>query len=269
MRRQFAALIAVLGLVASACTSSADAGQEAELAAMATRSPVSSEDTQAARLIGNFFKALREKNHYALYAMFTPDDACRPVHIEALLAGVEPGIAETSEIEVDEVTLHQVGTTYSVSFTLLEYQGADEKRLVYDEFFPIEQSEGSRWRFAADLCEWLASPEGDEVRSELSEALSALQSFYAEHGTYLATGNDLRYYVSGLDVTVDELDLEPGGVLLTPGDQQALLLGQGSGGGWYCIVAAAGLDPGYGAGPTFDAVGSIEACLTVSSTGGW
>ena len=63
--------------------------------------------------------------------------------------------------------------------------------------------------------------------------------------------------------------LEPGEVLLTPGDQQALLLGQGSGGGWYCIVAAAGLDPGYGAGSTFDAVGSIEACLTVSSTGGW
>jgi hypothetical protein len=63
--------------------------------------------------------------------------------------------------------------------------------------------------------------------------------------------------------------LAPGTVLLAPGDQQALLIGQGSGGGWYCIAAGAGADPGYGSGSSFDAVGSPEACRSASSPTGW
>jgi muconolactone delta-isomerase len=259
----------VLGLVVSACTSSADADVDPELAAMSARARASSEEKQAERLITNFFRAIQERNHYALYALFAPDDECRPGRIEELLVGVTPGIAETSEVEVDDVSMRPIGNTYSVAFTLIEHQGAAEKELVYEEFFPIEET-GSRWRFSADLCEWLAAPDGDAgVQQEMGLALEALQLFFADNESYLASDNDLRYYASGLNITLDELALMPGEVLLASADQQALLIGQGITGGWYCIAVADGFDPRYGSGPTFEDVAFLEACLDGSSTGGW
>ena len=265
MRRQIVALVAVLGLVASACTSSA--GADDDLANITARPRVSSEETQTARLIENFFTALQERDAYALYALFQQDDQCRPAKIESLLAGVSLGIAETSEVEVDDVELRAVGSTQSVSFTLIEHQGASEKELVYSTFFPIEQTD--RWRFAANLCEWLVSPSGDAgIQQELGLALSALQAFYAEHGSYLASGNDLRYFASGLSATLDQTALMPGEVLIVPGDQQALLAGQGVTGAWYCIAAA--IDgPFYGTGDTVDEVIFFESCAAEASTTGW
>lgn len=270
MRRQIAALIAVLGLVATACTSSADADVDARLAAMSAAPRVSVEEVQATRLVENFFAALRQRDAYALYALFTPDDQCRPARIDGLLSQVELGIAETSEVEVDEITLRTVGSAYSLSFTLIEHQGASDKELVYDEFFPATRSDG-RWRFAANLCDWLAAPsDGDAaVRSELTLALAAFEAFYAEYGTYLASGNDLRYYASGLSATMDELALMPGEVLVVPGAEQALLVGQGVGGGWYCIALEAGADPVYGSGPTVDDVILFDPCAADGSTAGW
>jgi hypothetical protein len=269
MRRQFAALIAVLGLVISACTSSADAGVDDELAALSARPRVSTEEAQVSRLVENFFGALQQRNAYALYALFTPDDQCRPAQISTLLSNVELGIAETSEVEVDEISVRPIGSTNSVSFTLIEHQGASEKELVYDEFFPVEQMD--RWRFSANLCEWLAAPaDGDaSVHQELGLALAALEAFHAEHGSYLASGNDLRYYASGLTVTMDELALMPGDVLVVPGADHGLLVGQGVGGGWYCI--AVGLETGtvYGSGPTVEDVIFFETCVEGASASGW
>lgn len=271
MRRQFAAWIAVLGLVVSACTSSADADVEDDLSALSARTPVSTEEAAVSRLIENFFSALQQSNHYALYAMFTPDDQCRPGRIETLLANVTPGIAETSEVEVDDISLRQIGATYSVTFTLIEHQGASEKELVYDGFFPIEET-STRWRFSANLCEWLSAPAGQGdagVQRELTAAIAAMQTFYGEHATYLASGNDLRYYASGLSVTMDELALLPGDVLVVPGDQQALLLGQGIEGSWYCVAFDTGADPLYGSGPAFEDVAFYESCAESATTGGW
>jgi len=271
MRRQFAAWIAVLGLVVSACTSSADADVESDLSALAARTPVSTQEAAVSRLIENFFSALQQRNHYALYAMFTPDDQCRPGRIETLLANVTPGIAETSEVEVDDISLRRVGATYSVAFTLIEHQGASEKELVYDGFFPIEET-FTRWRFSANLCEWLSAPAGQGsagIQQELATAIAAMQTFYQEHATYLASGNDLRYHASGLNVTMDELSLMPGDVLVVPGDQQALLLGQGIEGGWYCVAFDTGADPLFGSGGAFEDVAFYDSCVEGGSTGGW
>jgi len=271
MRRQFAAWIAVLGLVISACTSSADADVENDLAAISAQVPVSTQEAAVSRLIENFFTALQERNHYALYAMFTPDDQCRPGQIEALLVGVTTGIAETSEVEVDDISIRQVGATHSVTFTLIEHQGASEKALIYDRFFPIEET-FTRWRFSANLCEWLASPSGEGnagVQQQLVAALTAMQAFYGEHANYLASGNDLRYHASGLNVTMDELALLPGDVLVLPGDQQALLLGQGIDGSWYCVAFDTGLEPLFSSGPAFDDVAFYESCVDGATTGGW
>jgi len=269
MRRKIAAWITLLALTASACTSSAGADFDAPLAAASARTPVSAQESQAARMITNFFRALQDRDQYALYALFTPDDECRPARIEALLADVDPGFAVTSKIEVSRITLRKVGTTYSASFTLIENQGADQRELAYDEFFPIKESD-TRWRFAADLCAWIIDPEGGAaMRRELEKALAALQAFHAEHGTYQATGNDLRYFASGLKITVDEAALIPGDVLLVPEDDRALLIGQGIGGGWFCVVVAAGAEPGFGSGTDYEDVAIFESCLIGAATGGW
>jgi len=269
MRRKIAAWIALLALTASACTSSAGADFDAPLAGASARTPVSAQEAQAARMITNFFRALQERDHYALYALFTPDDECRPARIQALLADVEPGFAVTSTLEVSRVTLRKVGAAHSASFTLIENQGADQKELAYDEFFPIQET-GTRWRFAADLCGWIIDPEGGAaIRLELEKALAALQAFHAEHGSYQATGNDLRYFASGLKITLDEAALIPGDVLLVPEDDRALLIGQGIAGGWFCVVIAAGAAPGYGSGPDYGDVAVFESCLIEAATGGW
>ncbi|MFH2072815.1 MAG: hypothetical protein ABIJ75_08205 [Actinomycetota bacterium] len=266
MRRQFAALIAVLGLVAAACTSSA--GAENTPAPLAAGSGVSTEEAQATRLVEDFFASLQQRNAYALYALFVTDDQCRPPHIEALLADVELGIAETSEVEVAEMTMREIGSSYSLSFVLIEHQGASEKELEYKEFFPLQMAD--RWRFAANICEWLASPSGDSaVQEQLGLALTALQAFHDEHDTYLATGNDLRYYASGLKATMDELAMMPGDVLVVPGDEQALLVGQGVGGAWYCIAVGLGTGPVYGSGSTIEDVILYETCAAAASAGGW
>jgi hypothetical protein len=269
MRRKIATCIALLALTASACTSSADAEFDAPLAGASAPTPVSPQEAQAARMITNFFRALQDRNHYALYALFTPDDECRPARIEALLAEVEPGFAVTSKIEVSQVTLRTVGTTYSASFTLIENQGADQRELSYDEFFPMQDAD-ARWRFAADLCGWLVDPEGGEaMRRELEKAVASLQAFHAEHGTYQATGNDLRYFASGLRITLDEAALIPGDVLLVPEDARALLLGQGIAGGWFCVAIAAGAEPAYGSGPDYESIAVFESCLIEAAAGGW
>jgi len=267
MRRQFAALIAVLGLVVSACTSSAAADDD--LANLSARPRVSVEEAQATRLVENFFASLQQRNAYALYALFSPDDQCRPSQIEALLANVSLSVAVTSEFEVDEIAVRPVGSTYSMSFTLIEHQGASDKGLEYTTFFPMEQTD--RWRFAANICEWLASPSGDgsAVQQELGLALTALQAFYGEHNTYLASGNDLRYYASGLNATMDELALMPGNVLVVPGDQAALLVGQGVDGGWYCIAVGMDTGPVYGSGSSVEDVILYEACTEGASAGDW
>mgnify|MGYP001824565583 CR=1 FL=1 len=265
MRRQIAALIAVLGLVVSACTSSAAADED--LANLTARPRISSEEAQAARMIENFFGALRQRDAYALYALFQQDDQCRPALIEDLLAAVELGIAETSEVEVDDLELRQVGATQSVSFTLIEHQGASERELAYATFFPIEET--VRPRFAANLCEWLASPGGDAaIQAELRLALDALQAFFAEHGTYLASGNDLRYFTSGLSATMDQTTLAPGEVLVVPGDLQALLVGQGVTGVWYCIAVGTEGGPVFGSGDVVDDVILFESCLA-GAVAGW
>jgi len=271
MRRQFAAWIAVLGLVISACTSSADADVEDNLAAISAQAPVFSQEAGVSRLIENFFSALQQRNHYALYAMFTPDDQCRPGRIDTLLDGVTPGIAETSEVEVDDISIRQVGATHSVTFTLIEHQGASEKELVYDRFFPLEET-FTRWRFSANLCDWLASPSGKGdtgVQQQLVMALTAMQAFYGENATYLASGNDLRYHASGLSVTMDELALLPGDVLVVPGDQQALLIGQGIDGSWYCVAFGTGADPLYSSGSAFEDVAFYDSCVEGATIGGW
>jgi hypothetical protein len=270
MRRQFAALLAVLGLIAAACTSSADADIDAQMAALSATPRVTSEEAQAARLVEDFFAALQQRDAYALYALFSPDDQCRPGRIEELLTGVDIGIAETSEVEVDEIALRPVGSFTTMSFTLIEHQGAADKELVYDEFFPAEQL-GTRWRFAANLCEWLVAPtDGDyAVRQELQLALTALEAFQAEYGTYLASGNDLRYYASGLNATMDELALMPGEVLVVPGDEQALLIGEGIGGGWYCIAVGMETGPVYGSGSSIEDVIMFDTCAENASASGW
>ena len=267
MRRQFAALIAVLGLVVSACTSSAAA--DPNPATGSALSHTSTEEAQATRLVRNFFASLQQRSAYALYALFSPDDQCRPGQIETLLTDVSLSIAETSDIEVEDLSMRATGSTYSLGFTLIEYQGASEIQVEYTEFFPIEQTD--RWRFAANLCEWLAAPSdrGAAVRQQLDLALTALQAFYAEHYTYLASGNDLRYYASGLNATMDELALTPGDVLVVPGDQHALLVGQGVGGGWYCIAVGEEMGPVYGTGSTVDDVILYEACAASASASGW
>jgi hypothetical protein len=270
MRRQFAALLAVLGLIASACTSSADADIDAQMAALSATPRMSSQEAQAARLVEDFFAALQQRNAYALYALFSPDDQCRPARIAELLDGVDIGIAETSEVEVDDIQLRPVGAYSSLSFTLIEHQGAADKELVYEEFFPAEQLD-NRWRFAANLCEWLAAPtDGDySVRQELELAMAALEAFQADYGTYLASGNDLRYYASGLNATMDELALMPGDVLVVPGDEQALLVGQGIGGGWYCIAVGMETGPVYGSGSSIEDVIMFDACAANASASGW
>jgi hypothetical protein len=268
MRRQFAAWIAVLGLVASACTSSADA--EDDLSTISARAPVSEAEAGVERLVVNFFRALQERNAPALYALFTPDDQCRPGQIADLIANVTVGIAETSEVEVDDLEMRTEGAGTSISFTLIESQGASEKELIYEEFFPVVES-GLRWRFDADLCGWLAAPlgEGDaEVQDDLATALIALEAFRAEYGSYQASGNDLRYYASGLSATVDELALAPGMVLVVPGEQQAMLIGQGTGGTWYCIAISDG-EKAYGSGSTFEEVMMWDTCLASASPEPW
>ncbi|MCJ7726597.1 MAG: hypothetical protein MUP76_09465, partial [Acidimicrobiia bacterium] len=179
------------------------------------------------------------------------------------------GIAETSKVEVEELSMRPVGTVYSLSFTLIEHQGASEKELVYDEFFPMEMQD--RWRFASNICEWLVAPTGDgaAVQQELGLALAAMQAFFAEHQTYLASGNDLRYYASGLTATMDELALMPGDVLVVPGDQQAVLVGQGGGGGWYCIAIGMETGPVYGSGSSIEDVILFETCTANASSSGW
>ncbi len=266
MRRQIAALIAVLGLVVSACTSSA--GADEDLANLSARPRVSGEEAQAARLVENFFGALQQRNAYALYALFQPDDQCRPGRIGSLLATVELAVAATSEVEVDDLELRPVGPTQSVSFTLIERQGADEREFAYATFFPIEQTD--RLRFAANLCEWLASPAGDgAIQQELALALAALQAFYGEHATYLASGNDLRYFASGLNATLDQTALAPGDVLIVPGDQTALLAGQGVTGAWYCVAVGLEDGPVYGSGSSVDDVILLETCAAEASVAGW
>lgn len=267
MRRQFAALIAVLGLVAAGCTSSAAADDQ--LAALSARPRVSTEEAQAIRLVENFFASLQQRDPYALYALFTQDDQCHAADIEALLGNVTLGIAETSDVEVDELSMRQVGSAFSLSFTLIEHQGASEKELVYDEFFPMEMQD--RWRFSANICEWLAAPSGDgsAVQQQLALALAALQAFHAEHQTYLASGNDLRYYASGLSATMDEMALMPGDVLVVPGDEQAVLVGQSGGGGWYCIAVGMDTGPVYGSGSSIEDVVLFETCAANASSSGW
>jgi len=267
MRRQFAALIAVLGLVAAACTSSA--GADDQLAALSARPRISTEEAQATRLVEDFFASLQQRDAYALYALFTQDDQCHPDDIESLLDGVTLGIAETSDVEVDELSMRPIGSVYSLSFTLIEHQGASEKELVYDEFFPMEMQD--RWRFSANICEWLAAPSGDgsAVQQELLLALAALEAFHAEHQTYLASGNDLRYYASGLTATISELELMPGDVLVVPGDEQAVLVGQSAGGGWFCIAVGTGTGPVYGSGSSIEDVVLFEACTAGASAAGW
>jgi hypothetical protein len=68
---------------------------------------------------------------------------------------------------------------------------------------------------------------------------------------------------------MDELALMPGDVLVVPGDEQALLVGQGVGGAWYCIAVGLGTGPVYGSGSTIEDVILYETCAAAASAGGW
>lgn len=264
MRRQFAAWVAVLGLAVAGCTASAGAGDELPSAPVARS--MTPDEASAARLVENFFRALQQRNAAALYALFEQDDQCHPSNIEERLVGVTMSIADTSEVEVEEITLRPIGATTTVTFELIERQGSAEKLIAFEEFFPVV-TDGVRWKFDANICEWLTGPDA-EIQSELLLALAALEEFRLETGTYLATSNDLRYYASGLNLVTDEMALTPGSVLLSSGADQALLIGQGTGGGWYCI-ALAGDKTLYNSGPSYENVAVWEGCIDQAVTGGW
>jgi hypothetical protein len=68
---------------------------------------------------------------------------------------------------------------------------------------------------------------------------------------------------------MDELALMPGDVLVVPGDLQALLVGQGVGGGWYCIALGMDTGPVFGSGPTVEDVIYFEACTEDATVSGW
>ena len=79
MSLRIAVSIAALTLVAASCTSSAEAENDGpELGAT---SLFSADENAIARLIENLFRAINEEEEYAVYAMFTPHDTCRPADI--------------------------------------------------------------------------------------------------------------------------------------------------------------------------------------------
>jgi hypothetical protein len=264
MRRQLAAWIAVLGLIAAGCTSSAEAGDD--LPSVPVARSTTPDEASASRLVENFFRSLQQRDAHALYALFEQDGECRPPDIEQRLVGVQTSIADTSEIEADNITLRQVGVTTELTFDLIERQGTSEKLIPFEQFFPVNTL-GTRWKFAANVCEWLTGPDV-EVQNQLRMAESTLEEFRLDTGTYLATPNDLRYYASGLKVIDDEMALTPGTVLLTPGAAEALVVGQGTAGTWYCI-ALTGDGSLYGSSPNFEDVALWEGCAQLGSTGGW
>ena len=68
---------------------------------------------------------------------------------------------------------------------------------------------------------------------------------------------------------MDELALMPGNVLVVPGDQAALLVGQGVDGGWYCIAVGMDTGPVYGSGSSVEDVILYETCTESASAGDW
>lgn len=265
MRRQFAAWIAVVGLIVAGCTSSAEAGDE--LPTVPVAAAVNPEEAAAARIIENFFRSLQQRDAYALYALFVQDSECHSADIAAGLEGMTTSISPLSDVEVTDITLRQIGETTAAGFDLVEIQGTSEKLVTFEEFFPLT-NDGGRWKLDANICEWLTGPDV-EIQSEMQLALAALEEFRTDTGTYLAGENDLRYYASGLKLVTDEMTLTPGTVLLTPGVDQALLVGQGTGGGWYCIAVADDAPPLYSSAPTFEEASLWETCTDQATTGGW
>jgi hypothetical protein len=265
MRRQLAAWLAVAGLIVSGCTSSAEAGSDLPTAPV-TRS-MTGEQAKAARLVENFFRSLQARDAHALYALFVQDDQCHPGDIDARLDGVTTSIADGADIEVESIELGAVGATTTVTFELIERLGASEKLIVFEEFFPLT-NDGMRWKFDANVCSWLEGPD-TEVQDELLLAAAALAEFRLETGTYLATSNGLRYFASGLNVVTDESLLAPGSVLLSSGIDEALLVGQGTGGAWYCLALSGDDLALYGSAPAYEQVAFWETCLEQASSSGW
>lgn len=269
MSRRIATALASLAFAAAACTSSASAGDE--VLDLGAAPLVSSDENAISRLIENFFRAIGEGEEYAVYALFTPHEECRPADIAELLPAIETGVSPESDLGVEQLDLRRVGEATSISFSLVEHQGSSQKELVFEEFFPVV-FDGSRWRFDADLCRWAGEPAGEtdgQVRDELALTLVAVQAFHDEWATYLATANDLRYYVSGLNVVDTDLELTPGVVLLTPGVEDALMVGQGQSGVWYCVALLGAGSPAYGSGSGFEDVATIDGCLSTASVSGW
>ena len=81
MRRQFAALIAVLGLVVSACTSSAAA--DPNPATGSALSHTSTEEAQATRLVRNFFASLHVKEFLVAVRLMARPAPCDAEFIDS------------------------------------------------------------------------------------------------------------------------------------------------------------------------------------------
>jgi hypothetical protein len=269
MSLRIAVSIAALTLVAASCTSSAEAENDGpELGAT---SLFSADENAIARLIENLFRAINEEEEYAVYAMFTPHDTCRPADIADRLPTIQTGVSPESDLEVQALKLREVGGATSLSFDLVERQGSSQKELVFEEFFPVV-FHGQRWRFDANVCLWADEPAGatdSGVRDELLATLTAAQAFYEESITYLATANDLRYQVSGLSVVDVDLDLTPGKVLWISDIEEALMIGQGQSGTWYCVVLIGAGTPAYGSASSFEQVATVDGCLSTASPSGW
>jgi hypothetical protein len=269
MSLRVAASIAALALVAAACTSSAEAENDGlELSAT---SLFSADENAVARLVENLFRAINEGEEYAVYAMFTPHETCRPADIAARLPSIQTGVNPESDLEVQALKLREVGGATSISFDLVEQQGSSQKELVFEEFFPVV-FDGRRWRFDANLCLWVDEPPDaadSEVRDEMLATLTAAQASYEESATYLATANDLRYHVSGLSVVDVDLDLTPGTVLWLSGIEEALMIGQGQSGTWYCVALIGAGAPAYGSASSFEQVATLDGCLSTASPSGW
>jgi hypothetical protein len=262
-------LLVALTLAASACTSSA--GAEDDALEVGSTSLFSSDEASIARLVENFFRAVALEEEYAVFAMFTPHDGCKAADIAVRLPAIDTGVSPESDLEVSRVKLREVGTSVSISFDLVEKQGTSVKELSYEEFFPVV-FDGTRWRFDADLCLWVDEPPGaadGEIRDVLLATVTAAEAFHDEFATYLASANDLRYEVSGLKVVDSDLELSPGWVLWLPGIEDALMLGQGKSGTWYCVALIDAGSPGYGSGSGFEEVASLEGCLSTASVSGW
>lgn len=270
MFRRLSAAVALLALLASACTSSAGAG---ESTFVPPAPAVNAKDAAAGSLIEAYYASLGRGSEYALYAMFVPvDDRCGPDEIADLISAGPAALFRDAEFEVQAVDLAVAGDFTNPAFDLVERRGTSEKVVRIDRFLPIVDF-GDRLRFNADACEWFThfgTANGDvSIREELQRALDAVVQVVADQGDYFVSVSDLRLHASGLRVVDNAADLTPGGVVVLSAPDQVVLAGQGLSGTWYCVALADGAPARYGAGLDFDSVADWELCAAASTTGSW